>query len=286
MEISLPNMSISGNSPVAHVGRMNDFDFKRKTVVVTGGSMGIGETFARELDARGAKLVLVARSKEKLEALASRLGNAQVIAEDLAKPGAAQRVFNEVTRRGLEIDVLINNAGFGVHGPFENIPLESQRGQLDLNIGALVELTHLFLPMLERRRGGIIQVASAAAYQPTPYMAVYGATKAFVLSFSEALWAEYKDRGVRVVALSPGATDTPFFVRAGEAAAGGRKKARPEDVVLLGLDAFQKNRPSVVHGFVNFVATFSLRLFSRAFIVKLMARLTAPKQPTLPATAR
>ncbi|WP_224369275.1 SDR family NAD(P)-dependent oxidoreductase [Hyalangium versicolor] len=265
---------------------MNDFDFAGKTVVITGSSMGIGEVFARELDAHGAKLVLVARSKDKLQALASQLKSAQVIAEDLATPGAAQRVFDEVNRRGFEVDVLINNAGFGIHGPFMEVPLESQRGQIELNIGALVELTHAFLPMLERRQGGIIQVASVAAYQPTPYFAVYGATKAFVLSFSEALWAEYRDRGVRVVCLSPGATDTQFFARAGEAASGGMKRASPEGVVRIGLEAFQKNRPSAVHGLLNRVSTSLVPLFPRAFVAKLFGRIAAPKQPTLPAPAR
>ncbi|WPB82545.1 SDR family oxidoreductase [Archangium violaceum] len=265
---------------------MNDFDFAGKTVVVTGSSMGIGEAFARELDARGAKLVLVARSQDKLQALASRLQSAQVIVEDLTKPGAAGRVFEEVTRRGLDVDVLINNAGFGEHGPFMDVSLETQRGQIALNIGALVELTHVFLPMLERRHGGVIQVASMAGYQPTPYFAVYGATKAFVLSFSEALWAEYKDRGVRVVAVSPGATDTRFFVRAGEAASSGFKRASPEDVARLGLEAFQKNRPSVIHGFTNQLAALVSRLFSRAFVAKTMARMAAPKPLALPAPTR
>ncbi len=271
---------------LAYVERMNDFDFAGKTVVVTGSSMGIGEAFARELDARGAKLVLVARSKDKLQALAARLQSAQVIAEDLAKPGAAQRVFEEVTRRGLDVDVLINNAGFGEHGPFLDVSLETQREQIQLNIGALVELTHVFLPMIERRRGGVIQVASMAAYQPTPYFAVYGATKAFVLSFGEALWAEYKDRGVRVVTVSPGATDTQFFARSGDAASGGFKRAAPEGVVRIGFEAFQKNQPSVIHGFTNKLATFVSRLLPRALVAKLMAQIAAPKTPTLPAPAR
>jgi uncharacterized protein len=262
---------------------MNAFDFAGKTVLVTGASMGIGEAFARELDARGATLVLVARGKDKLEALASRLQRAQVLAEDLSRPGAAQRVFEEVTRRGLDVDVLINNAGFGVHGPFLDVPLEAQRGQLALNIGALVELTHVFLPMLERRRGGVLQVASMAGYQPTPYFALYGATKAFVLSFGEALWAEYKDRGVRVVTLSPGATDTQFFVRAGESASGAFKRVSPEGVARLGLEAFQRNQPSVVHGFTNRLATVLTRLLPRAFVTKTMARLAAPKPPALSA---
>ena len=265
---------------------MNDFDFAGKTVLVTGASMGIGEAFARQLDALGARLVLVARGKDKLEALASRLQNAQVLAEDLGSPGAAQRVFDEVVRRGLEVDVLINNAGFGVHGPFLDVPLESQRGQLALNIGALVELTYVFLPMLERRRGGVLQVGSIAGYQPTPYFAVYGATKAFVLSFSEALWAEYKDRGVRVVALAPGATDTQFFVRAGESASGGVKRVSPEGVARLGLEAFQKNRLSVVHGFGNRLLTVLTGFLPRALVVKAAVLISKPKPAPLPAPAR
>jgi short-subunit dehydrogenase len=263
---------------------MNTFDFRGKTVLVTGGSMGIGETFARELTRRGAKLVLVARSESKLVRLAAELGSAQAIVEDLAQPGAAQRIFDTVNQRGLLIDVLVNNAGFGSHGSFADIPLGTQREQIGVNVGALVELTHVFLPMLERRQGGVINVASTAAFQPVPFMAVYAASKAFVLSFSEALWAEYRGRGVRVLALSPGATDTPFFVRAGEGAAFG-KKARAEDVVRLGLDAFQAARPSVVHGAANFVTTLLSRFFSRAFTARVSAWLMRPRAPQLSAGA-
>jgi uncharacterized protein len=263
---------------------MDTFDFAGKTVLVTGGSVGIGAAFARELDARGARLVLVARDRDRLQALASQLQSAQVLPEDLTRPGAAQRVFDEVKRRGLDVDVLINNAGFGEHGSFLEVALETQRDQIALNIGALVELTHVFLPMLERRRGGVIQIASLAGYQPTPYFAVYGATKAFVLSFGEALWAEYKDRGVRVVTVSPGATETQFFVRSGDAASAGVKRVAPEGVARLGLEAFQKNRPSVVHGFTNKLATLASRLFSRAFVLRLMLWATAPKAPARTAT--
>ncbi|MCP3136593.1 SDR family NAD(P)-dependent oxidoreductase [Pyxidicoccus xibeiensis] len=257
---------------------MKDFDFAGKTVVVTGGSMGIGETFARELSQRGAKLVLVARGRDRLHWLADALGGAHVIAEDLTKPGAAKRVFDAVVAKGLEVDVLINNAGFASYGPFTEVPLGTQREQVDLNVGALVELTHLFLPMLERRQGGVIQVASTAAFQPVPYMAVYAATKAFVLSFSEALWEEYRSRGVRVLALCPGATDTPFFARAGEAAALGAK-AKPEDVVRLGLRAFRDNRASVVQGTGNTFTTLLARFFTREFVAKLSGRLMRPKKP-------
>lgn len=255
---------------------MNDFDFAGKTVVVTGGSMGLGAAFARELSRRGASLVLVARSRERLEQLAGELGGAHVVVEDLARPGAARRVFDAVVAKSPEVDVLINNAGFATYGPFAEVPLETQREELDLNVGTLVELTHLFLPTLERRRGGVIQVASTAAFQPVPFMAVYAASKAFVLSFSEALWAEYRPRGVRVLALCPGATDTPFFERAGEAAAFGRK-ARPEDVVRLGLAAFRANRSFVVHGAANLLTTLLSRFFSRAFVATLSARLMRPR---------
>jgi len=258
---------------------MNAFEFAGKTVLVTGASTGIGEVFARELSRRGASLVLVARSEGKLEALARELGNAHVVAVDLATPGAPLRVFDALAAQGLEIDVLINNAGFGIHGDFAAIARSEQRGMVDLNVGALVELTHLFLPMIERRQGGVIQVASVAAYQPIPYMAVYGATKAFVLSFGEALWAEYRPRGVRILTLSPGATETSFFERSGEGAAAGTKKVAPEDVVRTGLAAFSAGRASVVHGTGNYLTTTLSRLFTREFTAKLTARLTKPKQP-------
>jgi len=252
------------------------FEFSGKTVLITGGSTGLGEVFARELSHRGARLVLVARSEQKLGALARELGNAEYIALDLAAPGAAGRLFDAVREKQLEIDVLINNAGYGRHGAFDVLTLEEQRGQIDLNCGALVELSHLFLPMIERRQGGIIQLASTAAFQPTPYISVYGATKAFVLSFSLALWAEYAPRGVRITCLSPGPTETPFFQRAGEGAAAGGKKAPAEGVVRDGLAAFVAGRPSVVSGLGNKLQTFSSRLVGRAALAKLVASMTKP----------
>ncbi|MDC0707553.1 SDR family oxidoreductase [Stigmatella sp. ncwal1] len=259
---------------------MNRFDFAGKTVLITGASMGLGAEFARQLSRLGATLVLVARSEAKLQALATELGKAHVITADLAAPGAAQRLFEAVTAQAIDVDVLINNAGFGLHGDFGTLPLAGQREEIDLNVGALVELTYLFLPMLERRQGGVIQLASVAAYQPTPYMSVYGATKAFVLSFSEALWAEYQAKGLRVLCLSPGATDTPFFQRAGGLTPPGTK-ARPEDVVRTGLAAFIAGRPSAMHGFANQLLMLTARLFSRAFVAKIVARIAKPKAPVL-----
>jgi short-subunit dehydrogenase len=263
---------------------MDDFQFTAKTVLITGASMGIGAAFARELTRQGARVILVARSRDRLDALAAELPGSHVIAEDLARPGAAGRVFDAVTAAGLDVDVLVNNAGFGVHAPFTDLPLATHRDAIDLNVGALVELTHTFLPMIERRRGGVIHVASTAAFQPTPYMAVYGASKAFVLSFSEALWAEYRSRGVRVLALCPGATDTPFFARAGEAAAVG-KKAPPADVVRVALTAFRANRPSVVHGTANALTALASRFTTRALTARISARLMRPRASQLVAGA-
>lgn len=256
------------------------YDFAGKTVLVTGASGGIGEAFARELSRRGSELVLVARSGEKLRALASELGNAHVLAADLGAPGAARRVHEEACRLGVEVDVLINNAGFGLHGRFGELSLEQQRAEIDLNITALFELTHLFMPTIERRGGGVILVASLAAYVPTPYMAIYGATKAFVLSFGEALWAEYRARGVRVLTLSPGQTETGFFARAGEGLKQ-QKKATPEDVAKLGLSAFQAGGPSVIHGAQNALMQFFTRFFPRASVAGMMEGMSRPT-PELP----
>jgi short-subunit dehydrogenase len=255
--------------------------------------MGIGAVFAKRLAADGCHVVLVARSKQKLEALAGTLRSAhgvkaEAIVADLTKPGAAAAVLEATRARGLEIDLLINNAGFATHGAFEQTPITRLVEEVTLNVTALMELTHAFLPQLLERRGAIINVASTAAFQPIPQMAVYGATKAFVLSFSEALWAEYQSRGVRVLALCPGATETPFFEVAGEAAALG-KKAAPEAVVELGLAALAKGRTHVIHGFGNYVLANLNRFVPREFTVKLtrsvMEKNAQPKKLTA-STAR
>jgi short-subunit dehydrogenase len=256
---------------------MKTYNFTNKTVLLTGASAGIGACLARELSQQGAKLILVARSAERLKALAATLTGAEIIAEDLTSPGASQRIYDEVTARGLSVDVLINNAGFGLHGDFQGISLKDQQEQIGLNITSLVELTYLFMPMIESRQGGVIQVASMAGFIPVPYMAVYGATKAFVLSFGAALWAEYKSKGVRVLTLVPGATQTEFFARAGEGAAAGAKKARPEDVARDGIKAFIKGRATVVSGTQNRIAAFLSRWFSRESNARVLARMNRPR---------
>lgn len=268
---------------------MKSYDFRGKTVLITGGSMGIGEAFARELARRGAKLLLVARSRERLQALQRELPGTEIVELDLSQREAPQQLFQEVIARGLQVDVLINNAGFGAFGAFSNLPLGLQLEEIDLNVHALVALTHLFLPMVERRQGGVIQVASTAAFQPLPYFAVYAATKAFVLNFSEALWAEYASRGVRILTLCPGATRTEFFKRAEDAPDFGHQ-AEPAEVVLLGLLAFERQRPSVVHGLGNWLRSLAPRFFTRKRALRIISRfmrsmvrpeLLAPRSPAV-----
>ena len=185
-------------------------EWQGKTVLVTGASYGIGAAFARRLAADGAHLILTARSQEKLAALAAELRQRHgikvtVIAADLAQASAPQFIFDETQRQQLTVDLLINNAGFGAVGDFGWQPLERQLEMIQVNVTALVALAHLFVqPMLARRAGAIINLSSTAAFQGVPYFAVYSATKSFILNFSEALWAECRPYGVRVLALCPG----------------------------------------------------------------------------------
>jgi short-subunit dehydrogenase len=259
------------------------FDYENRTALITGASSGIGASFAHAFAQRGMHLVLVARSKDKLEALAKNLTKtygvqAHVITADLSKPGAAQRVLEQTNAKGLAIDVLVNNAGFATYGIFEEVSLERQHEEIMLNCSGLVEMTHAFLPSIALRgRGGVINVASTAAFQPVPYMAVYGATKAFVLSFSEALWAENRGRGIRVLALCPGATETPFFdvVAAPEASVGGSRE-KPEVVVARALKAFEGGRSYLISGTTNYLMAHASRLFPRATMATMTGRVMRP----------
>jgi uncharacterized protein len=242
----IPGKAGRGHLRVTKEAIMAD-TYRDKTVVITGGSTGIGAAFARRFAQEGARVWLVARTASKLDALALTLARehgatVRTQAEDLSKPGAARRVVEAVNEAGWSADVLVNNAGFASYGALETQAGGLLREEIDLNVTGLVELTHAFLPELLARQGGVIHVASTAAFQPVPYMAVYGATKAFVLSFSEALWAETRERGLKVLALCPGATDTPFFERVGAQEAAFGSRASPEQVVDLALTAFAKNR--------------------------------------------
>jgi uncharacterized protein len=248
-------------------------DLRNTTALITGSSGGIGEEFAVVLAKRGVNLVLVARRAEKLAELKDRLLaehpnlSVHVIPADLAQPGAGAALAAEVTAANLHIDVLINNAGIGLHGTFADADPAANAGQIQLNCGTLVDLTARYLPaMVKARRGLIINVASTAAFQPTPGMAVYGATKAFVLSFTEALWQENRKTGVRVFALCPGATETEFFARTGEQFMT-RGRQTSQEVVEVALNAIDKSGPTVISGVVNALLANGYRIAPRRLLI-------------------
>ena len=244
------------------------------TTLITGASSGIGEVFARKLAARGDNLLLVARSEDKLISLCNELGRtydtrAQYFTADLSERDAPARLFEEAQKRELEINFLINNAGFGSMGDFAKLDLERESNMIDLNVRALVELTHLFLvPMRERKSGSIINVASTAGFQPVPFMGTYAATKAFVLSFSEALWEENRPYGVKVMALCPGVTQTNFFDAAKIQKPPARISQTPEAVVETALRALARGKGSVISGWTNFFMIESERLVPRSLILR------------------
>jgi short-subunit dehydrogenase len=249
----------------------------RPVALITGASAGIGAEFARALAARGYDLVLVARRRERLDALAAEIvgahpgTNVRSLAKDLFDPHAVTEIASELADADVTIDLLVNNAGFGAHGAFAASDPSSQSGQVALNIAALVDLSRAFVSgMVERRRGGIINVASTAAFQPLPAMAVYGATKAFVLSFSEALHEEVRRSGVSVVALCPGATDTEFFDVAGDDASVGKRRD-VRDVVRTGLSALDRNRAVAIDGFANAALAGSVRFMPRGLVRRVAA---------------
>jgi short-subunit dehydrogenase len=249
----------------------------RGVTLVTGASAGLGVHFARQCRARGDELVLVARRKDRLEALAAELGSTHVVAADLAKPDSAERLLAEVAGLGLEVDTLINNAGFGAAGAFVEAPAERLLEMIDLNVRSLTELCRRVLPaMLERRSGSILNVASTAAFQAGPYSAVYYATKAYVLSLSEALHEETKGRGVHVTALCPGPTATEFFEVAGSPDGRLAKMATdPKAVVAAGLAGLARNKPIVVPGLMNKMTSQAGRILPRKVLRRAVAALKA-----------
>jgi len=258
------------------------------TTLITGASSGIGEVFARKLAAQGHNLLLVARSEDKLINLCNELGrsestHAQYVAMDLSERDAPARLFAETQARELEIDFLINNAGFGSMGDFSTLDLDHEMNMIDLNVRSLVELTHRFLvPMRERKRGSIINVASTAGFQAVPFMTTYAATKAFVLSFSEALAEENRPFGIKIMALCPGVTDTNFFDAAKIQRPPARISQTPEAVVETALRALARGKSSVISGWTNFIMVQSERLTPRSVVTRIagtMMRKTVGNKP-------
>ncbi len=256
----------------------------QKTALITGASGGLGEGFARLFAKNGHDVILVARSEDKLKALAQELEkqysiHATAIAMDLSSPNAASQLNDQVTAKNLNVSILVNNAGFGDYGAFDKADPKRVRQMIDLNIGTLTDLTRLILPrMIENKNGRILNIASTAAFQPGPLMAVYYATKAYVLNFSLALSIECEGTGVTVTCLCPGPTRTGFESNAN---LGASKLFRyytmdAETVVRIGYDACMCGRPLIVAGLINKIGTLMTRLAPRLLAARVAKKAQAP----------
>lgn len=257
-----------------------------QTALVTGASGGIGVDLADCFARDGYDLILTARSEDALKSVAARLSGAfgvkaTAIANDLGAIGGGRRLAEEVARRGLQVDVLVNNAGFGHAGALTTAPLDTSLGMIDLNVRALVELTHLYWgDMLKSGHGGVLNVASTAAFQPGPLMAIYYASKAFVLSFSEALWEEARGTGVHVSCLCPGPTASGFRERAGTgktrlATASAVMPSMP--VALEGYRGWQRNNRVVITGARNRVGAELGRFLPRSVLLRIVRNIQSPR---------
>lgn len=253
--------------------------------LITGASSGIGLEIARQLAAQKRNLVLAARSAGKLKALADELRGAhgiqvEVLTSDLSASGAADALAAELIRRGWVIDTLVNNAGFGLFGKHVDTALSDEQQMIDLNITALTRLTKLLLPgMVQRAAGRVMNVASTAAFQPGPYMAVYYATKAYVLSYSEALAEELRGTGVSVTALCPGPTASGFQDKADmhdSALVKGKKLPTAKEVAAFAVKAMDRGETVAIHGTMNWLMAESVRFTPRKLVTRMVAMMSRP----------
>jgi short-subunit dehydrogenase len=258
-----------------------------KTALITGASVGIGYELAKQFARGGHDVILVARNLDKLNEVAGEIRKlnvkAEVITSDLAQSSAPRELFEEVGRRGITVDYLVNNAGFGALGKFDELDLQRQLDMIQVNVTALTELTHRFLqPMIGRKSGGILNVASTASFQPGPLMAIYYATKAYVLSFTEAIAEELKSTGIRVTALCPGPTYSEFRSRAKmESSNVFRSKTIPVmtavDVARAGYEGLMRGKRIVIPGWMNKLGVFSTRLGPRSVVTRMAGKINKAK---------
>lgn len=257
-----------------------------KTALITGASSGLGRDFAHILAEKGCNLILVARREQRLNDLRDEITGkfsltVTVIAQDLGHVDASKKLYDIIAARKIEVDILINNAGFGLYGQFIEIPWEQQRTMLELDMLALTELTNLYAKdMLSRGSGQILFVSSIAAYQPTPTYATYAAAKSYVLHFGEALNYELRNTGVSVSVLSPGVTKTEFLQIAGQKATLYQRLVMMESrpVAEIGIRAMLKGKPSVLPGLINKLTAFSVRLVPRRILAATANLLMAQRQ--------
>lgn len=254
----------------------------KKTALITGASNGIGFELARIHASEGNHLVLVARNKTKLDEMKLDLEKSfgikvYCIGKDLSSPSSATEIYHELSQHNIQVDYLINNAGFGDFGFFHEGDWTKQEQMIQLNITTLTALTRLFIPgMVERKSGKILNVASTAAFQPGPTMAIYYATKAYVLHFSEAIANEVRPYGVTVTALCPGATESGFQSAAAmeeSKLVKNKKLPSSKEVALYGHKAMMNGKVVAIHGFMNKLMAFSVRLTPRAWVVKLVRKI-------------
>ena len=253
-----------------------------KWALITGASAGIGVAFAEELAAGGTHLMLTARRKDRLDELARRLTAAykissEVFSADLADPGAPEKIFRFTKEKGVEIELLINNAGFGQYGEFPSVEKQRLLDMVQVNCTAVVHLTRLYLPeMMVRRRGDVLILASTASFQAVPYISTYAATKAFDLLFAEGLADEMKPYGIRVCALCPGSTESEFHAVAGQEKFQ-RNAETAKKVARTGLKALAAGKSYVISGLGNYLGAHSERLVPRRFVTKVAGGMFKPK---------
>ena len=245
--------------------------YKGKTILITGASSGIGEAFANTLDKLGAKLILTARSKDKLEQMVSSMNNAVSIPGDLSKKEFPQELYAKVNEMKLKVDILINNAGFGYSGKFLDNSMKNYNEMINLNICSLTHLTHLFMKdMIENKSGGIINISSLASFQPIPFFSIYAATKAFVTSFTLSLYEEYREKNIKILGVCPGYTKTNFNKRAqmNSVPVAGYLMSSQE-VVDQSLKAYKKGRFLIINGKVNRFAKLFTSLLPKKWSLKM-----------------